>query len=331
MNADSDWQPSASLPVLKQRAELLAEIRAFFASREVLEVETPILSSCGNTDPNIDSLRISAASAGMDSKHDLFLATSPEYPMKRLLAAGSGSIYQICKVFRRGEAGRLHNPEFTMLEWYRPGYDYHQLMAEVGELLAHVLATPSVEAEFFTYAEVFERVTGLDPHCADISELSDYVAAQGLNMTNTLTERDGWLDLIMGHFVGPTLGHERPVFVYDYPASQAVLACIRAAGPMGEPAVAERFELYMNGVELANGYHELRDADEQHRRFISDLKLRAARGQDHGIPVDHRLIEALQHGMPACSGVAMGLDRLLMLKNGNNELQSVVSFDIGRA
>ncbi len=331
MKADSDWQPSALLSALKQRAELLADIRAFFASRDVLEVETPILSSCGNTDPNIDSMRVSAASAGTGSRHDMFLSTSPEYPMKRLLAAGSGSIYQIGKVFRRGEAGRLHNPEFTMLEWYRPGFDYHQLMTEVSELLQHIRVTASVDAEFFTYAEVFGHVTGLDPQRSDIKELGNYAAGRGVKLASTLTERDAWLDLIMGHFVGPTLGHESPVFVYDYPASQAALSRVRPGEATGEPPLAERFELYINGVELANGYHELRDADEQHRRFLADLKLRSARGQEHDIPVDHRLIEALQHGLPACSGVAIGLDRLLMLKTGNSELSSVISFDIDRA
>jgi lysyl-tRNA synthetase class 2 len=314
----SDWRPGAALAQLRQRAQLLAQIRAFFAARGVLEVETPLLCSRGITDPAIEPLLVER---GQSLTHHAprFLQTSPEYAMKRLLAAGSGPIYQICKAFRDGEAGRRHNPEFTLLEWYRPGMDHHALMAEVAALVCSCLGERPWQA--FTYRELFQRCLQLDPFTADVATLQR--TARQLTDPGTLAGgRDLWLDLLLTHGVEPWLAGQGLCFVYDYPASQAALA--RLAQRDGQ-VVGERFELYIDGVEVANGYHELDDAVEQRARFEADNRQRAAAGQPER-PLDEALLAALAAGLPAVSGVALGLDRLLLLASGETDIRRLLAF-----
>jgi lysyl-tRNA synthetase class 2 len=318
-----DWRPTASLEALRRRAEMLATIRSFFAARGVLEVETPLLAAAPVTDLHLHALSCRYRGPGADEGRVLFLQTSPEFAMKRLLAAGSGAIYQICKAFRGGEAGRRHNPEFTILEWYRPGWDHHRLMDEVDELLAAVLGTGP--GERLSYAEAFLRHAGLDPHAVPEGRLRERVAALGVPSVAELG-RDDLLDLVLSHLVEPRLGHCQPSFVVDYPAPQAALARIRP----GNPPLAERFEVFVEGIELANGYHELTDAAAQRRRFEADLAARRLAGLPL-VPIDGRLLAALGHGLPACAGVALGLDRLLMLALGTRDIAEVVAFPIGRA
>jgi len=264
----SQWQPSASMEVLRTRARMLAQIRTFFQDKLVWEVDTPILSQSTTCDPFIDSFDC------QNHAQKYYLHTSPELPMKRLLAAGSGAIYQICKVFRQGESGPKHNPEFSLLEWYQPGYDYRQLMQEVDELLSLLLFDfLAKETEYWTYQECFERTLSLNPHTATIDEL--YQAAEKYALHQVLSredDKDRWLDLLMSHIIEPTLGgnKEYPAicFVYDYPASQAALARVEKNNA-GQP-VAKRFEAYIAGMELANGFYELKDVAEQQRRFEAE-------------------------------------------------------------
>jgi lysyl-tRNA synthetase class 2 len=324
--ADSDWRPSASLPTLKKRAELLQRLRAFFHARGVMEVETPILSVAGNTDPQINSFATHFDNPLAPAGGQMFLHTSPEFAMKRLLAAGSGAIYQLCKVFRNNEAGRRHNPEFTMLEWYRPGYDHHALMNEVEALLIEVLKERVSKSRRISYQQAFLEYAGFDPLESDMAVVRDCASQHGLADIVGLDERDrdGWLDLLIDQVIMPKLSGM--VFIYDYPASQASLACIKA----GDPRVAERFECFIDGIELANGFHELTDASEQRQRFLADNKKREATGQPT-VPVDNRLINALEQGLPTCAGVALGVDRLLMLSVGASSVAEVLAFPIGRA
>ena len=313
-----EFAPSASLASLQIRARIRERVRAFFAARAVMEVETPILAPAGVTDPQIDSLQ----SRWSDHSATVYLQTSPEYAMKRLLAAGSGPIYQLSKVFRYGERGRHHHPEFTMLEWYRPGLDHQQLMHEVDELVRHCIDThiklqPTL---FWTYRQAWQQTIALDPCDSTLQQLQAYVKQQGIDISGLEDERDSWLQLIMTHCVEPALPKDTPLFIYDFPASQAALARIRH----DEPAVAERFELYINGMELANGFHELSDAEEQRRRFESDLHKRKEMGKS-AMPVDEKLLAALPH-MPDCAGVAVGLDRLVMIATGAKRIDEVVSF-----
>ncbi|PTU30832.1 EF-P lysine aminoacylase EpmA [Stenotrophobium rhamnosiphilum] len=306
-----NWQPSATLETLKARAELFSSVRAFFVARKVLEVDTPILSVHATVDRHIESY----------STGDGWLQTSPEFAMKRLLCAGSGSIYQICHVFRREESGRHHNAEFTMLEWYQPGYDHHRLMGEVEELL-HAVGVSGASFERLTYRDAFLRYAGLDPFTATLEQLRGAVSFDS-DAGAQAAERDFWLDLIMSHKVGPQLGRESPVFLYDFPASQAALSRINGD-------IAERFELFWQGIELANGFHELADAAEQRRRFESDQAWRKA--QSHIVPpYDQNLIAALESGLPNCAGVALGLDRLLMLMQGLPNVAATMSFSGDRA
>jgi lysyl-tRNA synthetase class 2 len=323
--APEDWRPSATLDVLKRRAWMLERIRAFFSERGVLEVETPLLSHAATTDPNLASLSTRYTGPGFSSGLPLYLCTSPEFPMKRLLAAGSGSIYQICKVFRDGEAGRLHNPEFTMLEWYRVGFDQHQLMDEVAALAAHALGHSDAPApEKLSYRDAFLRYCGIDPHNTSIKALADSARHHGISIQHDATNpRDFWLDLLLTHVVEPHLGNGRMTFIYDYPASQAALARVRA----GDPPLAERFELYMEGIEIANGFRELSDAAEQRRRFGHDLEQRRLRGLA-SVPMDERLLAGIAHGIPDCAGVALGCDRLLMLDAGVRSIEDVLAFPI---
>jgi lysyl-tRNA synthetase class 2 len=296
----SPWRPTASLGVLQSRAAMLAAAREFFALRGVLEVETPILSAAAVSDPQIESLATRVAGMGAPS----YLCTSPEYAMKRLLAAGSGDIYQIGKVFRDGERGRWHNPEFTLIEWYRLGFDDAALMTEVETLIGRLLAPHRrlEPAERLSYSAALQR------HAGDCRAELD---------------RDAKLDLLMGLVAGPRLGLERPCFICDYPASQAALARLKP----GSPAVAARFELYLDGIELANGFHELLNGSEQRERFNQDLLLRRARGQVTP-PLDEHLLAALAAGMPECSGVALGFDRLVAVGVGASRLADVMAFTI---
>ncbi len=320
-----DWRPRAGLAQLRARAGLLAQIRAFFEARGVWEVQTPLLSAGASTDPHLHSLSSDVRALG----RRLYWQTSPEFAMKRLLAAGSGAIYQICPVFRDEERGRLHNPEFTLLEWYRPGWDEWRLMEEVDDLLRCVCTgrRTLAPAHHVSYAQAFLRHAGLDPHTAQPADCRQVLQAHDLSWPDGLPEaRDIWLDLLMSHLVGPRLGRQGPCFVYDYPASQAALARLKP----GQPAVAARFELYLDGIELANGFHELADADEQRRRFEADNRARAAQGLPQ-IPLDQHLLAALAHGLPDCAGVAVGVDRLIMLALGCERLDEVLAFSIERA
>ena len=318
----SDWRPSAGFEALRLRARLLTLIRAFFAERGVLEVETPAMAAAGASDLHIASLvTICRCGAGDEP---LFLQTSPEFAMKRLLAAGSGPIYQICRAFRDGESGRLHNPEFTLLEWYRPDFDHDTLMNEVEALLDRLMGQAA--AKRLSYRDVFLRHTGIDAFLASTSELAACAVDAGLNAAGTSHgERDTLLEFLFSHTVQPALGDGR-VFVFDYPASQAALARVRAC----DPPVAERFELFVDGIEIANGYHELADADEQRRRFAGDRSARQRLGLDP-MPMDERLVAALVHGLPDCAGVALGLDRLFMIAAGESSIEAVMAFPVARA
>lgn len=313
------------IAALRQRAALNALIRAFFAERDVLEVETPILSEAGNTEPNIDSFhtRFSGhVSAGSALR---WLRTSPEYPLKRLLAAGVGDCYELGRVFRNGEAGGRHNPEFTMLEWYRIGWNHHQLMEETVALVRAALALVQREASLtvIDYRSLYIQQVGVDPFEATLEQLQAPLAdvridAEGLT-------RDDWLDLLMTHCIQPHFDDDTLTVVHDWPASQAALARIRP----GTPPLAERFELYLGAVELANGYHELNDADEQRARFIRDHAVRSARGAV--LPaLDEHLLAALP-ALPDCAGVAVGVDRLLMAMNRTGRIADVLAFDFAHA
>jgi len=290
------WRPSATLATLKLRASLLAQIREFFADRGVLEVETPALSVAGVTDPALASLTTRTLALG-DAR--LWLQTSPEFAMKRLLAAGSGDIYQICRVFRDGELGRWHQPEFAMLEWYRVGWDDRRLMREAGELLASIVgreqAAPGrVE---LTYREAFERHLGASLDAAD-AELGAALARHGIAAPANLPRR-GLLDLALSAAIVPALPRDALTFIYDFPADQAALARLKP----GQPPVAARFEIFYGGLELANGYWELTDAAEQRARFEAELDQRRSTGLD--VPaIDEALLAALAHGLPDCAGIA---------------------------
>lgn len=307
--------------MLAARAGLLASIRAFFEQRAVLEVSTPVLASTGVTDPAIEALIVPA---GRSLASPRYLQTSPEYAMKRLLAAGSGPIYEIARVFRDGEYGVRHNPEFTLLEWYRPGFDYHALMEEVADLVSACLGPAEWQA--VSYRELFRAELGLDPFTAGIGELST-LARGALDTGDLEGDRDLWLDLIMSHLLEPRLAGKGRIFVYDYPASQAALSRVVEVDGV---AVGQRFELYVDGVELANGYFELVDAGEQRRRFEQDNSRRKSLGMAER-PLDEKLLAAMAEGLPACSGVALGVDRLLMLKTGCKDLRQVLAFDWQRS
>jgi lysyl-tRNA synthetase class 2 len=323
---DVDWRPSASLDVLNGRASMLARIRAYFASQEVAEVQTPVLSGAAVSDPQIES--VAAAPAGGARR---FLQTSPEYPMKRLLAAGFGDCYQVCPVFRDGEAGRLHNPEFTMVEWYRLDYGVGEMQHDVERVLRVACAElrDFAPARDLSYRAAIREATGVDCRTAGIAEIRAALAGRGIEPADAGDwDGDAWLDLLMGAVVGPSLGHDAPVFVNDYPASQASLARLRSDAD-GTP-VAERFELYVDGLELANGFRELGDAVEQRRRFEQDLRMRERKGQVRN-PLDERLLAALRHGLPDCAGVALGFDRLVMAAFRLDSIAAAMAFPAERA
>ena len=327
MSSDN-WRPSATLDNLKARAALLARLRAFFMQVGVMEVETPLLSRHANTDPAIESMQSRYLGPGEPNGLQLSLHTSPEFPMKRLLAAASGPIYQICKVFRDGEAGRLHNPEFTLLEWYRPGFDHHQLMDEMAEMLHRVLEKP-LPVERVSYRELFLQHLNVDPLNSDQDQLRTVAVERRVPGADSL-DLDGkepWLDLLLTHCIEHKLGRGRMTFVYDYPASQASLARLRHDE---ESSVAERFELYLEGMEIANGFHELSDAAEQRRRFEQDNHKRLEMGLTEQ-KIDENLLAALEAGFPDCAGVALGVDRLLMVMSGAQSISEVLAFPLDRA
>ncbi|MGD9298233.1 MAG: EF-P lysine aminoacylase EpmA [Thiohalocapsa sp.] len=320
------WRPSASLAALKARGHLLAELRSFFSERGVLEVETPILSAASNLDPAIEPLYLDADLTGAGAQR-WYLQTSPEFPMKRLLAAGSGPIYQVCKVFRADERGRRHHPEFTMLEWYRPDFSLEELMDEVAALVCRLVGHPELPMERIGYRDLFLGRMGLDPWRASEHELRSVSQARGIADANQLDlDTDGWLDLLLSHCLEPDLGRAGLTFVYDYPPSQAALARVEA----GDPPTARRFEVYWQGMELANGFDELRDPQEQRRRFDQDGAARAAHGRP-ALPMDRHLLAAMETGLPACAGVALGLDRLLMCALDAEHIDAVLAFPAQRA
>jgi len=318
-----EWRPTAAPAALKLRATLLARIRAYFAQHDVLEVDTPALSQAAVTDPAIHSFSTVFHGPGLRHNQIGYLHTSPEFPMKRLLAAGSGDIYQICKVFRDGEAGALHNPEFTLLEWYRTGFDHLDLMDDVQQLLTEILqdVKPVTEVTHWTYRDLFMSCADIDPFSTSVQAISARLQQQGvapIGMQNA--SLDDWLDLVMTHVVEPDLG-DGLVFIRDYPASQAALARLRSDNPV----VAARFEVYLDGVELANGFYELTDVAEQQQRFEQEQRCRHRLGLD-AVPMDQRLLDALHAGLPDCAGVALGVDRLLMIASGAKALDPVLSF-----
>jgi len=318
----NDWWPTANFDDLKARADLLRVVRDFFFKKGVLEVDTPLMCRFAPTATYIAPIPVYYASHSAP----FYLQTSPEYAMKRLLAAGSGSIYQICKAFRNNEEGRLHNPEFTMLEWYRLGFDHHALMDEVEELL--MIALNSQPAERVTYQTLFLQHLQIDPLMASCQQLKECAVAKNIQIAPEVVETltiDDWLDLLMSHCIEPVLGFHQPVMVYDFPASKAALAKITA----GNPPVAERFEVYIQGIELANGYHELTDPNIQLERFQMDVVLR----ENLGLPfvaIDPYLVQPLQAGLPPSAGIALGFDRLVMLKIQQFNMQAVIPFTVDR-
>lgn len=311
-----DWRPTTAAAALRARAELYRQLRAFFAARDYLEVDPPLLGRGGTTDPAIESFHT------LYSGEQYYLQTSPEFSMKRMLAAGSGPIYAICKVFRQGEQGRHHNPEFTMLEWYRPGFDDHELMREVGELLRGMFDAPLVKK---SYRDIFLEHLNLDPHRAELAQLKQ-CAGEHLDVSWDDDSRDIWLDLLFSHLIQPTL-KDRITIVHDYPASQAALA--KVTRDAEGQTVARRFEVFFAGAELANGYWELTDAAEQARRFAADNDYRRA-AKLPTVQSDLKLVAALESGMPDCAGVALGVDRLLLLITGAEQLDEVIPFPWSR-
>ena len=304
------WQPTAEFKTLQWRASLLDRIRTFFKKRHVLEVETPLLSHYTVTDRYIESFSID----------DVYLQTSPEYAMKRLLAAGSGPIFQISKAFRQEESGHQHNPEFTLLEWYRPNFTHHDLMDETDALLMAV--GNYQKAERLSYRALFKKYCHIDPLCCEEEPIK-----KQLKNTNTQTlDRDTCLQLLFSEKIEPFLGIEVPTFVYDFPATQAALAKIR----QDNPPVAERFELFIQGKEIANGFHELTDATEQQQRFETD-QIHRQTHQKKVPDIDKRFIAALKAGLPDCAGIALGIDRLMMCLANKRAIKDVISFDWDRA
>ena len=323
MSDASAWRPTATHNALRLRAQALRSTREFFFARQVLEVETPALVNAPVSDVNLGSVR--AQMSGSDAP--MFLHTSPEYAMKRLLAAGCSDIYQICHVYRGAERGRQHNPEFTMLEWYRLGFSLEQLMSEVADLTRALLGQVQLPVEFLSYRDAVRLHAGFDPLDADITELQRGAQALGLDATHAAKAgRDELLDLIVGAQVGPALGAHALTFLHRYPASQAALARLDPA----DPRVALRFELYHRGVELANGYHELASSAEQRMRFATDQKVRASRGLPT-FTLDPHLLAALDAGLPDCAGVALGFDRVLMLAMNAASIDEVLAFPTERA
>jgi elongation factor P--(R)-beta-lysine ligase len=330
--SNEHWQPVASKDRMFARADLLKRIRSFFELRGALEVETPILSHAAGTDPNLDPIPVSYRADTKQQEQTLFLQTSPEFAMKRLLASGSGAIFQICKSFRNAEQGARHNPEFTLLEWYQPGFNEQQLMDEVMALVQFLLESLSSKNLYFqenwqrlSYQSVFENHLGLNPHTASVEDLEKRANA-AFDIEIEHANKDVWLDLLFSHLIEPQL--QEPVFIYDYPATQAALAKIEK-NPDGIE-VARRFELVIKGMEIANGYYELTDEAEQRKRFTHDQEEKSKQGLMNN-PLDENLLAAMQSGLPDCSGVALGIDRLLMLICDASTIDEVLTFPLNRA
>lgn len=327
--SEAGWQPTASRDSLERRARLLERTRSFFAQRHVLEVDTPVVSKHAVTDVHIHSAEVRFPGVAAP----FYLHTSPEYAMKRLLAAGSGDIFQICHVVRGMERGRLHNAEFTLVEWYRLGFTLEALMKEVGELVAELLScadgTSARDArgiEYLSYRDAFLRELSIDPFDADLATLRRSAHEAGFESSSDCNDRDELLDVLMATRVGPALGRGSLCFIHRYPASQAALAQIDPT----DSRCALRFEVYCEGVELANGFKELAAAADQRARFESDCAIRAARGLP-AIAIDERLLAALTHGLPDCAGVALGFDRVAMLAMRAQTIDAVLPFPIERA
>lgn len=319
MKNQPQWMPTASKKNLLKRAEILQNIRHFFQQRDVLEVETPFLSHYTVTNPHVHSLACPYPSS---NGQIFYLQTSPEYHMKRLLSAEMGSIFQICKSFRLDEQGRLHNPEFTMMEWYRIGFDHHALMDEIDDLLQTILHCE--KAERYTYQEIFEKYLQLDPLTATVEQLKEYAEQNDLNDPGLEDNIDDWLMLLFSHFIEPHI--DKVTFVYSFPASQATLSRINK----DDPRVCDRFEVYARGMELANGFYELANAKEQRERFEAEVIDRQQFGSAT-LEIDENFIAALEHGLPDCAGVALGVDRLLMLALDAESIEEVISFPFARA
>lgn len=316
--SELSWKPSSSIALLKQRARFIECIRQFFTSRDYLEVETPIMARYGVTDVYLSNIEATFRGS------TYYLQTSPEYHMKRLLAAGSGSIFQLARVFRDDELGRWHNPEFTLLEWYQLGLDHFQLMEEVDLLLQTLIHSPPMIKK--TYQNAFLESCSLDPFTASLEDLKALLSLYDLDkvLPREEQDRDQYLFLLMSHVVEPFLSKESaPVAVYHFPASQAALAQVK-------DGLAERFEVYYQGVELANGFHELTDVQAQLKRFAQDQEIREHKNLPKA-EADVYLLEALNQGLPSCSGVALGVDRLLALFLNQSEIAKVMSFDFSRA
>ncbi|GAA5191517.1 elongation factor P--(R)-beta-lysine ligase [Ferrimonas gelatinilytica] len=325
MSESASWRPTTSRAQLQQRAKVIATLRQFFAEREVLEVDTPALSQAAVSDIHLDSFETRFVGPGAAQGLPLYLMTSPEFHMKRLLCAGSGCIYQINKSFRNEESGRYHNPEFTMLEWYRVGFDHHDLMAEMADLLKATLGCG--EPEKITYSEAFGRVLGCDPLTATVAELQALCRQHNLqDVGDQETELAPLQQLLFSMVVEPKIGQQVPCMVHAFPANQAALARINR----DDPRTADRFEVYFHGIELANGFYELADPGEQLRRFEADNRERSRMGLPVR-PIDHHLIAALAQGLPDCAGVALGVDRLIMLATGLKHIENVIAFPVGRA
>jgi lysyl-tRNA synthetase class 2 len=319
MNPESNWRPDASRLAIEARARLLSDIRHYFSDQKVMEVVTPVLSRAGNSDPNIRSVTT-------DSQRRKYLRTSPEYALKRLLASGHSDIYEMGPVFRAGETGRYHNPEFTLLEWYRLGWSYLDLANEVIELvrLCGHGQFGDWPVQQLTYRELFHQEIGLDPLFCSESDLAACAMERGI--VAAPMDHQEWLDLLLSELIQPALPGECFTLLYDFPPEQAALARIRE----DHPPVAERFEIYLGQMELANGYQELTDADEQLERFRREARLAESRGEEQTV-LDMNLIAALSHGLPECTGVALGVDRLLMSCLKLERIDSVLSFAAERA
>jgi len=323
-----DWQPNCSIELLHLRAQVLAEIRSFFLARSVIEVETPILSYSSGTDPQLDFFTADYCSYPL--QQTLYLQTSPEFAMKRLLAAGSGSIYQICKAFRNGESGRYHNPEFSMLEWYRVDYNLTQLMDEIADLIAALFkGRYQLKAtQRISYQDLFYKITRLDPLVFNYKNYCAYAlkseSPEAIELCKT--DHNAWLDFIFSHHIQPSLGENTLCMIYGYPACQSSLARINE----DNSKVTDRVEIFMNGIELGNGYYELIDAQEQNQRFDEEILHRQQNNRPK-IVKNTQLIAALKAGLPECSGMAIGLDRLLMVMTNNNHIEGVIPFSLARS
>ncbi|WXT16008.1 elongation factor P--(R)-beta-lysine ligase [Salmonella enterica subsp. enterica serovar Infantis] len=325
MSETATWQPSASIPNLLKRAAIMAEIRRFFADRGVLEVETPCMSQATVTDIHLFPFETRFVGTWPFPGDQPLFNDQSGIPYETPAGGRVRSVFQLCRSFRNEEMGRHHNPEFTMLEWYRPHYDMYRLMNEVDDLLQQVLDCQP--AESLSYQQAFQRHLEIDPLSADKTQLREAAAKLDLsNIADTEEDRDTLLQLLFTMGVEPHIGKEKPTFIYHFPASQASLAQISTE----DHRVAERFEVYYKGIELANGFHELTDAREQQQRFEQDNRKRAARGLPQQ-PIDQNLLDALAAGLPDCSGVALGVDRLVMLALGAESLADVIAFTVDRA